>query len=57
MKQWCENAMCVFTDWCENGDAFERKFMSDFASSMNALFPLLTNNNFKPFYFRVKKLK
>ena len=57
MKQWCENVMRVFTNWCENGDDFEREFMSDFASSMNALFPLLTNTDFKPFHFRVKGSK
>ena len=55
VREWCDNMSCVFKSWCETGDALERKYMSDFSSSMNALFPLLIDNNFKLFYCRVKK--
>ena len=45
MKEWCDNVMCVFSSWYETGDASERKYLLDFVTWLNVLFPVLANHN------------
>ena len=45
MKLWCENVTHVFSSWYETGDTSERKYLVDFVSTLNALFPVLANHN------------
>ena len=36
---------CVFSSWYETGDVSERKYLLDFVTSLNVLFPVLANRN------------